>query len=171
MTDEEGLPPRKRILHGEFSPYEERPDSRSGLVVAAVILLLASGSMFYLNLRERAFFQSAEIGRQYERSSHTLEQTRSNLKELMAYIDDQSAQLRSTNKLLVEMQQERDRLQPMLDTDINAVNALFQAQEKRLQKDRWWETIGSFFLGVVSSIAASFIWEWFRKWQRTRPSL
>jgi septal ring factor EnvC (AmiA/AmiB activator) len=166
MADEEGLPPRERIHYGEFDPYEERSDPRSGLIVAATILVISSAAMIYLNIRERPSFQSAEIGRQYERSSQTLEQTRGNLKELLAYIDDQSAQLRSTNKLLVEMQQERDRLQPILNTDINAVNALFRAQEERLQKDRWWETIGSFILGVISSIAASFLWEGFRKWRR-----
>jgi len=47
----DGDPLRYQIPYGEFLPEEERANSRIGLVVAAVILLLASAAMLYLNLR------------------------------------------------------------------------------------------------------------------------
>ncbi len=50
---QQGEPVRYRIPYGEFLPDEERGNSRTGLVVAAVILLLASAAMLYLNLRDR----------------------------------------------------------------------------------------------------------------------
>lgn len=50
---QQGEPVRYQIPYGEFLPDEERRDSRTGLVVAAVILLLASVAMLYLNLRDR----------------------------------------------------------------------------------------------------------------------
>lgn len=49
----QGEPVRYQIPYGEFLPDEERGNSRTGLVVAAVILVLASAAMLYLNLRER----------------------------------------------------------------------------------------------------------------------
>jgi len=50
---QQGEPVRYQIPYGEFLPDEERGNSRTGLVVAAVILLLASAAMLYLNLRDR----------------------------------------------------------------------------------------------------------------------
>jgi hypothetical protein len=50
---QDGEPVRYQIPYGEFLPAEERQNSRIGLVVAAVILLLASAAMLYLNLRDK----------------------------------------------------------------------------------------------------------------------
>ncbi len=50
---ESGEPVRYRIPYGEFLPEEERRHSRTGLIVAAIILLLASAAMLYLNLRDK----------------------------------------------------------------------------------------------------------------------
>jgi hypothetical protein len=50
---QQGEPVRYQIPYGEFLPDEERGNSRTGLVIAAVILLLASAAMLYLNLRDR----------------------------------------------------------------------------------------------------------------------
>ncbi len=50
---ENGEPVRYQIPYGEFLPEEERHNSRIGLIVAAVILLLASAAMLYLNLRDK----------------------------------------------------------------------------------------------------------------------
>ena len=49
----DGEPVRYQIPYGEFLPAEERQNSRIGLVIAAVILLLASAAMLYLNLRDK----------------------------------------------------------------------------------------------------------------------
>ena len=48
-----GEPVRSRIPYGEFLPEDERSHSRIGLIVAAIILLLASAAMLYLNLRDK----------------------------------------------------------------------------------------------------------------------
>lgn len=50
---QQGEPVRYQIPYGEFLPDEDRGHSRTGLVVAAVILVLASAAMLYLNLRDR----------------------------------------------------------------------------------------------------------------------
>ncbi len=47
-------PVRYHIPYGEFLPAEERHNSRIGLIIAAIILLLASAAMLYLNLRDKA---------------------------------------------------------------------------------------------------------------------
>ncbi|NJM35473.1 MAG: hypothetical protein HC850_13065, partial [Rhodomicrobium sp.] len=50
---EDGEPIRYQIPYGEFLPEDERQNSRMGLIVAAVILLLASAAMLYFNLRDK----------------------------------------------------------------------------------------------------------------------
>ncbi len=62
---EDGEPIRHRIPYGEFLPAEERGASHGGLILAAVILLLASAAMLYLNLKESGaakLFSGAETG-------------------------------------------------------------------------------------------------------------
>jgi TPR repeat protein len=50
---EDGEPLRYRIPYGEFLPEDEPGTSRIGLVVAAIILIIASVAMLYFNLRDR----------------------------------------------------------------------------------------------------------------------
>jgi hypothetical protein len=52
-ASQSGEPLRYQIPYGEFLPDEERKPSNVGLVIAAVILLLASAAMLYLNLRDK----------------------------------------------------------------------------------------------------------------------
>lgn len=52
----QGEPLRYQIPYGEFLPDDERRPSHLGLIVAAVILLLASAAMLYLNLRDKKIF-------------------------------------------------------------------------------------------------------------------
>ena len=49
-----GEPVRYQIPYGEFLPEEENSHSRTGLIIVAVILLLASAAMLYLNLRDKS---------------------------------------------------------------------------------------------------------------------
>ncbi|MEJ2124124.1 MAG: tetratricopeptide repeat protein, partial [Alphaproteobacteria bacterium] len=52
-TSKSEEPLRYQIPYGEFLPDEERKPSNVGLVIAAVILILASAAMLYLNLRDK----------------------------------------------------------------------------------------------------------------------
>jgi TPR repeat protein len=49
-----GEPVRYQIPYGEFLPEEENSHSRIGLIIVAIILLLASAAMLYLNLRDKS---------------------------------------------------------------------------------------------------------------------
>lgn len=49
---EDGEPIRHQIPYGEFLPEDERSNSHMGLVIAAIILLLAGAAMLYLNLKD-----------------------------------------------------------------------------------------------------------------------
>lgn len=167
MSDDQ----RKRIplAYAEFLQEDERSDSHMGLIVAAIILLLAGAAIFYLNFRDSSSFEivrhfsEANIQEQYDDNLRLLKDTQQNIKELLAYVESQSKLVRSTNQLLTEMQERRDTLKPILDTEVETVNALFQAQEERLRMQRWRDTALSFVLGVFASLAAAYLWETFRK--------
>lgn len=136
-------------------------ESRTPLVVAGVVLLLAIAAMLYLNLgyHYSDLFVERSIHQAHDKHLDLLEETRENLKGLTEYVDGQSRLVRETNQLIAELQSQRDKIKPILETEVQAVNALFHAQEERSRKERLGETILSFILGVVSSIAATFLWE------------
>jgi hypothetical protein len=162
-----GVPPfeRYQVPYDDFIP-EDRYNSRLGLIVAALILLLASIAMLALNLREGRLVGDADLQGQIDKHLSGLEETRKNLQQLMAYVDGQAKAVRATNETLLAMQHERDKLKPLLETDINAVNALFEAQEIRRNRNWWWEQGITFAFGIISSVVATFLWERFRRWRR-----
>ncbi len=61
-------PSRYQIPYGEFLPEEERRNSHLGLIAAAVILLLASAVMLYLNLRDKEVFGLQPTGASVSRN-------------------------------------------------------------------------------------------------------
>jgi hypothetical protein len=99
-----------------------------------------------------------------------LEKTKENLTRLTAYVENQSDLVRSTNKLLTELQQRRDQLKPILDTDIKAVDAVFRAHEDRQRAQRIWDIVIAFVLGVLSSIVTNLMWPTLRRWLRIRET-
>jgi TPR repeat protein len=71
---QDGEPIRHQIPYGEFLPEDERKNSSMGLIVAAVILLLASAAMLYLNLRDKDSGNLLSLG-----GSHVTQSSKSKL--------------------------------------------------------------------------------------------
>ncbi|MES2026596.1 MAG: hypothetical protein V4448_13680 [Pseudomonadota bacterium] len=90
-----------------------------------------------------------------------LEETRSNLQTLLQFIDDERKNLRTSEQALQNLKKEHEQLRPLVESDRKTIDALFAAQEARnqaAQSAERWIGIG---LGIISSLAASFIWAMF----------
>jgi ABC-type Fe3+ transport system permease subunit len=95
-----------------------------------------------------------------------IEETRRNLSELSDYAENQAGLVRSTNEILSDMQKRRDELEPALNADLKAVEALFREQEKRDARNAWQERLIAFFIGVLSSVVVALLGLIIARWRQ-----
>jgi septal ring factor EnvC (AmiA/AmiB activator) len=88
----------------------------------------------------------------------SLDNAKTALESLTAYIDQQKKQLEESRNSLAALQEQENKMQPLVQADKRVINSLFAVQEERNQtaqsRERW---IG-FGLGVLASLIASLIY-------------
>lgn len=93
----------------------------------------------------------------YYNQIQQLDDTEKTINQLLDFVKDQRINLKSTQDSLESLKTEKEKLEPLVESDRKVVEALFQAQEERsranISRERW---IG-FGLGVLASILASTI--------------
>lgn len=94
----------------------------------------------------------------YQNQIHQLDQMEANVKQLLAFVDNQKKTLQETEDTISNLKSEKEKLQPLVETDRAVVEALFKAQEERADASIWRERWIGFGFGVAASLIASFIW-------------
>ena len=137
-----------------------------GTVILVVVGAIAIYSMAQDAKLER---ESRRLENQsYAIQVRKLEETRVNLQALLRFVDDERQNLRASEQALQNLKKEQEQLRPLVESDRRTIDALFAAQEARnqaAQSTERWIGIG---LGVLSSLAASFIWAAFSYARRRR---
>ncbi|OCL96493.1 hypothetical protein AAX29_02032 [Aliarcobacter thereius] len=86
-----------------------------------------------------------------------LSETEKSLKTLLTFIDSQKQKVIIYEQNMQQLENEKQKLEPLVNADKATVEALFKVQEERAKenanKERW---IG-FGLGILASIIASFV--------------
>ena len=98
-----------------------------------------------------------------------LDTVQQSLKNLSEFVIQQRGRLQESQQLIGNLQDERNRIEPLLQADRKVVDAVFQLQEQRsahsVSRERW---IG-FGLGIGASVVASFIYAAIVfAWRRTK---
>ena len=87
-----------------------------------------------------------------------LNNTEHNIKQLLEFVSSQKTALREAEDSLSKLRSEKEKLQPLLDSDKATIEAIFRAQEDRASSSVWKERTIGFASGIVASLIASFIW-------------
>ena len=86
-----------------------------------------------------------------------LDDTEDSLKALLSFVQNQRETTALNEQRIQQLENEKSRLEPLVNADKETVIALFTEQELRVSanasKERWF----GFGLGVVASIVASFV--------------
>lgn len=85
------------------------------------------------------------------------------LKGLQIFVEEQKRNLISEEKALESLKAEKENLEPLVEADKRILEAVFIEQEKRQQKNIWYERAFGFFIGIFSSLVASLIFLWLQK--------
>lgn len=111
--------------------------------------------------------KSVDLTRQIE----NLERISNDVNNLQSFIEDQKKSLVAENKAIEALKSEKESLEPLVQADRDAIEAIFKQQEKRQNSQVWTERLFGFFAGVISSILASYIFEFlYRKKRKKKQS-
>ncbi len=136
--------------------FEKAPAITSILSLFIAISGLVVGIYFY---HEEKVKQEAvrKESLNYYNQIRQLDDTEKTIKQLLDFVKKQRTNLKSTQDSLESLKTEKQKLEPLVESDRKVVEALFQAQEERsranISRERW---IG-FGLGILASILASTI--------------
>jgi cadmium resistance protein CadD (predicted permease) len=86
-----------------------------------------------------------------------LDETEKSLRTLLKFVSVQRESAIKNEQRINQLEQEKERLEPLVNADKAAVEALFQAQEERAEKNAKSKLWFGIFIGIITSIIASII--------------
>ena len=106
------------------------------------------------------FFSRQELSENsdYRQQLEQLNQVESNISEFLAFIEEQKVELKDAEETIAALESEQQTLEPIVQSNRDVVEALFQVQEERTKANVWRERGIGFILGTFASLVASLLW-------------
>ena len=151
---------------GEFAQIITGRDkgTRYQIVVALISIFLAISVGIVGNLISKHINKQQEFSTQLK----SLNEVEDSLKNLVTFVEAQKHALSESQSIIDRLKKEEQKLRPVVEADRRMVDAVLQAQAAYQRKEIWIERIVAFFLGIASSIVASFVYSSIRSVLRRR---
>lgn len=121
---------------------------------AALGLIIFGVLIWYFFIRT----ESPDAPATYSEQVNALAEIEANLKNLELYVADQRLTLQQREKILGQLGEEADEVRLFLETEGPNVQAIFDTQERKHRKERYWEFGAYFVLGIVTSFVSQFLY-------------
>ena len=140
------------VKHFRLKPFP--PGITTGILAA-----ILAGGISYLDRIDREKRENKRLeSLDYQNQIEQLNRMELNVKQLLEFVDNQKQTLQETEDTISSLKSEKEKLQPLVETDRAVVEAIFKAQEERANSNVWRERWIGFGFGVLASLIASFIW-------------
>lgn len=127
--------------------------------LTAFIIFVVAAMITYLDQADRQKRESKRLeSLNYQEQIEQLDNTESSIKQLLQFVNLQKKSLQETEDTISQLKTEKEKLQPLVESDRAVVEAIFKAQEERTNSNVWRERWIGFGFGVLASLIASFIW-------------
>lgn len=128
-------------------------------IATGIVASTLAGGITYLDKIDREKREHKRLeSLDYQGQIQQLDEMEHNVTQLLEFVTNQKKTLQETEDAIANLKVEKEKLQPLVETDRAVVEALFRAQEERANSNIWRERWIGFGLGVVASLIASFIW-------------
>lgn len=128
-------------------------------VITGILVGAMAAGITYLDQLDREKRETKRLeSLDYQNQLQQLNEMEFNVKQFLAFVGDQKKTLQETEDTIVSLKSEKEKLQPLVETERAVVEALFKAQEERASANVWRERWIGFGFGVLASLLASFIW-------------
>lgn len=135
-----------------------------GVLIVSVIISNASNSYFEKNIKTGGHEKS------YVKQIQELEDIGKSISDLNNFIDLQKKKLQESENILQSLKKEHDTLKPIVDTEREVIEKIFVVQSQKAMDRIWQERIISFFLGILASLFASFIYGLFHRFYKNNKT-
>lgn len=85
------------------------------------------------------------------------------LSALSKFLEKEQARVADTEATVRKLQEEKLKLEPLVHTQREIVEAILAAHSERTAKYVWKERLFGFVLGIIASLIASFVYEYFKR--------
>jgi sensor c-di-GMP phosphodiesterase-like protein len=143
------------------------------VVSAAVVFRYDSGLGISLVGGAVVLFFGAYVAQDQPIPSATIDEYSSTIKTigvigeqllvLGKFLEKEQARVADTEAIIRKLNEEKTKLEPLVHTQREIVEAILAAHSERTVKHAWKERLFGFALGVVASLIASFVYEYFRR--------
>ena len=128
-------------------------------IVTGIVAIILAGGITYLDKIDREKRENKRLeSLDYQGQIKQLDEMEGNVTQLLEFVINQRKTLQETEDAISNLKVEKEKLQPLVDTDRAVVESIFRAQEERASSNIWRERSIGFGLGIVASLIASFIW-------------
>jgi cell division protein FtsN len=128
-------------------------------ILTGVLATIMAASITYLDKTDRERREAKRLESQdYQQQIDQLNATEESIRQVLAFVNSQKETLRETEDTISKLKSEKEKLQPIVESDREVVEALFRAQDERAREDIWRERWIGFGFGLLASLVASFVW-------------
>ena len=85
------------------------------------------------------------------------------LSELSKFLEKERARVADTEATIKKLNEEKSKLEPLVNTQRETVDAILAAHSERTAKRAWKERLIGISLGLVASLVASMLYEYFKR--------
>jgi ABC-type multidrug transport system fused ATPase/permease subunit len=137
--------------------YKKWPKTTKIVSAVAVIIIIP---IFVISLQ---YSNEVEQAKRLQNSTYTkqiqsLSETHDKLRSLIDFVDNEKRQIEVSQKILQSLKSEHDKLKPIVESDRKTIESILAAQDARNQIAQSWERWIGFFLGILASLVASFVY-------------
>jgi len=125
--------------------------------VTAISTFVVGGIKVENHQKEKRQAERLENGT-FNEQIDQINEMESNVGQLLEFLEKQKTTLSNTEETISKLQSEKEKLEPLVETDRKVVEAIFLAQEERATANVWRERWIGFGFGIVASLVATFIW-------------
>jgi len=136
----------------------------SGLGVALISIVIGLASNVYVDKVRRTDHKIPS--KTFDEQINSLNDVESSLQELILFVNSQKSKLKESEEILNSLKNEHETLKPIVETEREVIKKIFALQSKMSSDAIWKERVVSFFLGVLASVIASFVYGLFQRFHR-----
>ncbi|MEK6407056.1 MAG: hypothetical protein AABN34_08850 [Acidobacteriota bacterium] len=85
------------------------------------------------------------------------------LSELSTFLERERKRVAETETTLSKLEEEKTKLEPIVLSQRETVEAILTAHSSRIARNAWKERLVGFILGTMASIAAAYIYGYFKR--------
>ncbi|MFC5044699.1 hypothetical protein ACFSTE_22410 [Aquimarina hainanensis] len=126
--------------------------------IAAIISLF--GGLVTKIARDRE--KRKEQPRTIEKQIEDLDSVSKSLENLKDFIEEQKNSLKDNERTIQELESEKEKLKPIVETQKATVEAILKAHSTSQKRARWFDYLMGFFIGVASSAIVSLVFYYFQ---------